>query len=106
MLYENATSAFASMSGAGANNVQAFDLGEYSHNECALSAISGAVLWFMSLNAQANSMFSGLGSQPCDEWEVFDALGRRVAIRDGGSVEVLFKRCVQNGQVTKWMKLR
>ena len=47
-MYENATSAFESMTGAGANDIQAYDLGEYSHNECAMSAISGAVLWFMS----------------------------------------------------------
>lgn len=106
VLYENATSAFESMSGAGANDIQAFDLGEYSHNECAMSAISGAVLWFMSLNAQANSITSVMGSQPCDEWEVFDVMGRRVVIQDGESLKVLFKRCVQNGQVTKWMKVQ
>ena len=106
VLYENATSAFESMTGAGANDIQAYDLGEYSHNECAMSAISGAVLWFMSLNAQSNSISSALGNSPCHEWEVFDSLGRRVAIQDGERLELLFKRCVQNGQVTKWMKVR
>ena len=106
VLYENATSAFESMTGAGANDIQAYDLGEYSHNECAMSAISGAVLWFMSLNAQVNSITSVMGSQPCDEWEVFDVMGRRVVIQDDESLKVLFKRCVQNGQVTKWMKVR
>ena len=101
VLYENATSAFESMSDAGANNVQAFDLGEYSHNECALSAISGAVLWFMSLNAQANSMSSVLGSQPCS-----GGLRRTPCFIQDGGMQVLFKRCVQNGQVIQWMKVR
>ena len=104
VVFTNATSAFEAMTAAGAPNVQAYNLGAYSHNDCALSAIASSVLWFLSLEANTSGV-AHLQASPCSDWETFDALGRHCPSTEGAQ-GLHFKRCLQTGRVEKWLECR
>ena len=101
--FQNAVSAYDWMSAAAAPDVEAFNLGGFNHNDCALSAITTSVLWFLSLESSAAALNEYLWSPECLEWEHVDIAGRKVheANMSGASVGWMLRRCVQTGRVEK-----
>ena len=111
VLFANATSAYDAMSSSGEEgDVLAYNLGAYSHNECALSAIASSVLWFLSLESTTdNTLTPEWNSGPCLEWVAIDAMGRLCSQTEAltyGQAGLYFKRCLETGHVEKWCKLR
>ncbi len=105
VLSANATSAYEAMVSLGAQEVEAYNLGAYNHNDCALSAIATSVLWFFSMESTVDVGHVG-SFEPCLAWEMIDALGRRCPVgQDGRWCGVQFRRCLQTGQVEKMLKL-
>ena len=102
VLSANATSAYEAMVALGAQDVEAYNLGAFNHNDCALSAIATSVLWFLSMESTTDVEQTG-SLEPCVAWETLDALGRRCPEdeRWGG---VQFKRCLETGRVEKILK--
>ena len=102
VLSANATSAYEAMVALGAQDVEAYNLGAFNHNDCALSAIATSVLWFLSMESTTDVEQTG-SLEPCLAWETLDALGRRCPEdeRWGG---VQFKRCLETGRVEKILK--
>ena len=101
--FQNAVSAYDWMSAAAAPDVEAFNLGGFNHNDCALSAITTSVLWFLSLESSAAALNEYLWSPECLEWEHVDIAGRKVHEADMASASVgwMLRRCVQTGRVEK-----
>ena len=62
--FENALVAQTWMTGLGASNVSAVDLGPYNHGTCAGFAILGAALWFQDLASFCTPASTAFQSQP------------------------------------------
>ena len=71
VLSANATSAYEAMVALGAQDVEAYNLGAFNHNDCALSAIATSVLWFLSMESTTDVEQTG-SLEPCVAWETLD----------------------------------
>lgn len=83
--------------------MEAFNLGGFNHNDCALSAITTSVLWFLSMESSAADLTEQVRIPECVEWEHVDVAGRKVHGTNvgGASVGWMLRRCVQTGRIEK-----
>ena len=103
--FQNAVSADDWMSASGAPDVQAFNLGGFNHNGCALSAITTSVLWFLSMESSASELAEHAVESECADWEYLDLTGRAVtgSFTAAPSAGWMLRRCRHTGRVEKCM---
>ena len=93
------------MSGIRSPDVEAFNLGGFNHNGCALSAITTSVLWFLSMESSASELAEHAVESECADWEYLDLTGRAVtgSFTAVPSAGWMLRRCRHTGRVEKCM---